>query len=207
MKYIKFKSLIDKIIASIILISISPFLIGIYFLILFKLGRPVLFTQARPGYKSKSFEIIKFRTMSNIKKGSIIDQTDKIRLTKLGNLLRRYSIDELPELINIIKGEMSFVGPRPLLMEYLNLYNPEQIKRHNVTPGITGYAQINGRNLLSWEEKFKYDLIYIEKQSFIFDLIILLKTFLSVISKKGISAKGEATMYAFTGSKNNNENR
>ena len=199
MKYIKFKSFIDKTIALFTIIVISPILISIYFCILFKLGKPVFFLQERPGYKSRGFKIIKFRTMLNSNNDSTSNETDENRLTELGIFLRKYSLDELPELINIIRGEMSFVGPRPLLMQYLNLYTPEQLKRHDVLPGITGYAQINGRNLLSWEEKFKYDLIYVEKQSFIFDLMVLIKTFLVVIFKKGISAKGEATMYAFRG--------
>ena len=199
MKYIKFKSFIDKTIALFTLIVISPILISIYFCILFKLGKPVFFLQERPGYKSRGFKIIKFRTMTNLKNYQN-EIPDKDRLTKFGKFLRSSSLDELPELINILKGEMSFVGPRPLLNEYLDLYTPEQLKRHNVKPGFTGYAQINGRNSLTWEEKFEYDLFYVNNQNFLLDLKIILKTFKIVFLRKGISAKGEATMYKFKGS-------
>ena len=163
-----------------------------------ELGSPVLFRQTRPGLHGKPFEMVKFRTMK--------DATDKVgnalpdseRLTEFGKKLRASSLDELPELWNVLKGDMSLVGPRPLLMEYLPLYNAEQAKRHNVRPGVTGYAQVNGRNSLSWEDKFKLDTWYVEHQSLWLDMKILLKTVKKVIIKDGINAEGEATMTKFT---------
>lgn len=166
-----------------------------------ELGSPVLFRQTRPGLHSKPFEMIKFRTMKNAtdKEGNVLP--DSQRLTEFGKKLRASSLDELPELWNVLKGDMSLVGPRPLLMEYLPLYNSEQAKRHNVRPGVTGYAQVNGRNSLSWEDKFKLDTWYVEHQSLWLDMKILLKTVKKVIIKDGISADGEATMTKFTGSR------
>ena len=164
-----------------------------------ELGSPVLFRQTRPGLHGKPFEMIKFRTMKDAtdKEGNALPDSE--RLTDFGKKLRASSLDELPELWNVLKGDMSLVGPRPLLMEYLPLYNAEQAKRHNVRPGVTGYAQVNGRNSLSWEDKFKLDTWYVEHQSFLLDLKILLKTVKKVIIKDGISAEGEATMTKFTG--------
>ena len=166
-----------------------------------ELGSPVLFRQTRPGLHGKPFEMIKFRTMKDAtdKAGNALPDSE--RLTEFGKKLRASSLDELPELWNVFKGDMSLVGPRPLLMEYLPLYNAEQAKRHNVRPGVTGYAQVNGRNSLSWEDKFKLDTWYVEHQSFLLDLKILLKTVKKVIIKDGISAEGEATMTKFTGTK------
>lgn len=163
------------------------------------LGSPVLFRQVRPGLDGKPFEMIKFRTMKDATDKDGNPLPDSERLTDFGKKLRATSLDELPELWNVLKGDMSLVGPRPLLMEYLPLYNAEQAKRHNVRPGITGYAQINGRNSLSWEEKFKLDTWYVEHQSFLLDMKILLKTVTKVLIKDGISAEGEATMSKFTG--------
>ncbi len=166
-----------------------------------ELGSPVLFRQTRPGLHGKPFEMIKFRTMKDAtdKEGNVLPDSE--RLTEFGKKLRASSLDELPELWNVLKGDMSLVGPRPLLMEYLPLYNAEQAKRHNVRPGVTGYAQVNGRNSLSWEDKFKLDTWYVEHQSFLLDMKILLKTVKKVIIKDGISAEGEATMTKFTGSR------
>ena len=166
-----------------------------------ELGSPVLFRQTRPGLHGKPFEMIKFRTMKDAtdKEGNALPDSE--RLTEFGKKLRASSLDELPELWNVLKGDMSLVGPRPLLMEYLPLYNAEQAKRHNVRPGVTGYAQVNGRNSLSWEDKFKLDTWYVEHQSLWLDMKILLKTVKKVIIKDGISAEGEATMTKFTGSR------
>ena len=163
------------------------------------LGSPVLFRQVRPGLDGKPFEMIKFRTMRDTTDNNGKPLPDSERLTDFGKKLRATSLDELPELWNVLKGDMSLVGPRPLLMEYLPFYNAEQAKRHNVRPGITGYAQVNGRNSLSWEEKFKLDTWYVEHQSFLLDMKILLKTVKKVIVRDGISAEGEATMTKFTG--------
>ena len=166
-----------------------------------ELGSPVLFRQTRPGLHGKPFEMIKFRTMKDAtdKAGNALPDSE--RLTDFGKKLRASSLDELPELWNVLKGDMSLVGPRPLLMEYLPLYSAEQAKRHNVRPGVTGYAQVNGRNSLSWEDKFKLDTWYVEHQSLWLDMRILLKTVKKVLIKDGISAEGEATMTKFTGTK------
>ena len=166
-----------------------------------ELGSPVLFRQTRPGLHGRPFEMIKFRTMKDAtdKAGNALPDSE--RLTEFGKKLRASSLDELPELWNVLKGDMSLVGPRPLLMEYLPLYSAEQAKRHNVRPGVTGYAQVNGRNSLSWEDKFKLDTWYVEHQSLWLDMKILLKTVKKVIIKDGISADGEATMSKFTGSR------
>lgn len=164
-----------------------------------ELGSPVLFRQTRPGLHGKPFEMIKFRTMKDATDKDGNPLPDSERLTEFGKKLRASSLDELPELWNVLKGDMSLVGPRPLLMEYLPLYNTQQAKRHNVRPGVTGYAQVNGRNSLSWEEKFKLDTWYVEHQSFLLDMKILLKTVKKVLIKDGISADGEATMTKFAG--------
>lgn len=183
------------------LVVISPVLAITAYKVKKELGSPVLFRQTRPGLHGKPFEMIKFRTMKDAtdKEGNALPDSE--RLTEFGKKLRASSLDELPELWNVLKGDMSLVGPRPLLMEYLPLYNAEQAKRHNVRPGVTGYAQVNGRNSLSWEDKFKLDTWYVEHQSFLLDMKILLKTVKKVIIKDGISADGEATMTKFTGSR------
>ena len=164
------------------------------------LGKPVLFIQKRPGLDGKPFDLLKFRTMKNAvdSKGQLLPDAE--RMTGYGKLLRSTSLDELPGLWNVFKGEMSLVGPRPLLMEYLPLYTSEQARRHDVRPGITGWAQVNGRNTLSWEEKFEADLWYVDNQSLVLDLKILILTLLRVLKKDGVSADGEATMSKFTGS-------
>ena len=182
------------------LVVLSPVLAITAYKVKKELGSPVLFRQTRPGLHGKPFEMIKFRTMKDASDKAGNALPDSERLTEFGKKLRASSLDELPELWNVLKGDMSLVGPRPLLMEYLPLYSVEQAKRHNVRPGVTGYAQVNGRNSLSWEDKFKLDTWYVEHQSFLLDMKILLKTVKKVIIKDGISADGEATMSKFTGS-------
>lgn len=200
------KRILDIIIASIALILLSP----LYFIIARKvkknLGSPVLFRQVRPGLNGQPFEMIKFRTMKDAADAQGNPLPDSERLTPFGKMLRSSSLDEMPELWNVIKGDMSVVGPRPLLMEYLPLYNEEQAKRHNVRPGMTGHAQVNGRNAISWEEKFKLDTWYVENQSTLLDFKIMLKTVQKVIAKDDISAAGEATMTKFTGSESGIKN-
>ena len=185
------------------LVVLSPVLAITAYKVKKELGSPVLFRQTRPGLHGKPFEMIKFRTMKDAKdkkEGNALP--DSQRLTEFGKKLRASSLDELPELWNVLKGDMSLVGPRPLLMEYLPLYSAEQAKRHNVRPGVTGYAQVNGRNSLSWEDKFKLDTWYVEHQSFWLDMKILLKTVKKVIIKEGINQSEEVTMTRFTGKKN-----
>lgn len=194
------KRVIDLMVSVSILILLSPILIITAIMVRLKLGAPILFTQQRPGLHGKPFNLYKFRTMSNLldSKGQLL--SDELRLTSFGKLLRKYSLDEFPQLINVIKGEMSLVGPRPFLMEYLPLYSKEQMARHNVKPGITGWAQVNGRNTLTWEEKFKMDVWYVENHNLLLDLKILMKTAIKVLKKEGISQQGQVTMEKFTGS-------
>lgn len=194
------KRIFDFLTSFILFILILPPLIIVGLLIRTKLGRPVLFKQQRPGLHAKPFYIYKFRTMADERDslGNLLP--DEERLTSFGKLLRKLSIDELPQLLNVIKGDLSLVGPRPLLMQYLPLYSAEQARRHEVRPGITGWAQVNGRNAITWEEKFKLDLWYVDHQSFWLDLKILYMTFLKVIKRDGISQQGQATMEAFKGS-------
>lgn len=184
------------------LIVLSPVLAITAHKVKKELGSPVLFRQTRPGLYGQPFEMIKFRTMKDATDKDGNPLPDSERLTDFGKKLRASSLDELPELWNVLKGDMSLVGPRPLLIEYLPLYNAEQAKRHNVRPGVTGYAQVNGRNALSWEEKFKLDTWYVENQSFLLDMKILLQTVKKVLIKDGITAEGEATMSKFTGTAN-----
>lgn len=185
------------------LLVIAPFLIVLALLVKQKNGSPVLFCQIRPGLLGKPFLMYKFRTMTEEfdEKGELLP--DNMRLTKFGVFLRSTSLDELPELFNILKGDMSLVGPRPLLMEYLERYTPDQARRHEVKPGITGWAQINGRNALSWEEKFKLDVWYVDNWSLWLDIKILFLTVLKTIRREGISAEGEATMSKFMGTDQN----
>ena len=193
------KRLLDIIIASIALILLSP----LYFYVAHKvkknLGSPVLFRQVRPGLHGKPFEMIKFRSMKDAVDAQGKPLPDSERLTPFGKMLRSSSLDEMPELWNVIKGDMSIVGPRPLLMEYLPLYNQEQAKRHLVRPGMTGHAQVNGRNAISWEEKFKLDTWYVENQSVWLDFKIMLKTVKKVLAKDDINAENDATMPKFNG--------
>ena len=200
------KRLLDIIIASIALILLSPLYAFVAYKVKKNLGSPVLFRQVRPGLHGKPFEMIKFRTMRDAVDAQGNSLPDSERLTPFGKMLRATSLDEMPELWNVIKGDMSVVGPRPLLMEYLPLYSPEQAKRHNVRPGMTGHAQVNGRNAISWEEKFKLDTWYVENQSTLLDFKIMFKTVHKVLAKDDISAEGEATMTRFTGTSNKDEN-
>lgn len=199
------KRLLDIIIASIALILLSPLYAFVAYKVKKNLGSPVLFRQVRPGLHGKPFEMIKFRTMKDAVDVQGNPLPDSERLTPFGKMLRSTSLDEMPELWNVIKGDMSIVGPRPLLTEYLPLYNQEQAKRHNVRPGMTGHAQVNGRNAISWEEKFKLDTWYVENQSTLLDFKIMFKTVHKVLAKDDISAEGEATMTRFTGSQNKEE--
>jgi lipopolysaccharide/colanic/teichoic acid biosynthesis glycosyltransferase len=194
------KRLLDIIIASIALILLSPLYAYVAYKVKKNLGSPVLFRQVRPGLNGKPFEMIKFRTMKDAVDAQGNPLPDSERLTPFGKMLRSTSLDEMPELWNVIKGDMSIVGPRPLLMEYLPLYNEEQAKRHLVRPGMTGHAQVNGRNAISWEEKFKLDTWYVENQSVWLDFKIMLKTVKKVLAKDDINEAGEATMSKFTGS-------
>ncbi|WP_017723010.1 sugar transferase [Staphylococcus xylosus] len=193
------KRMFDLIVSISCLVITLPILTVSYLLISKKLGKPVLFKQTRPGKNEKPFDIYKFRTMTMEfdDKGQLLP--DELRMTKLGSKIRNSSIDELPQLINVLKGDLSLVGPRPLLMEYLPLYNEEQKKRHNVKPGITGWAQINGRNAITWEQKFKLDVWYAENQSFKLDMYILYKTFENVLKKKDISSESHVTAEKFRG--------
>lgn len=196
----KLKRFFDALLSAAILLCFLPIILLVSALVAIKLDRPVLFKQARPGLNGESFEIIKFRSMLNAADSRGNPLPDEMRLIPFGRLLRSTSLDELPSLWNVLKGDMSLVGPRPLLMEYVPLYNERQKKRHNVRPGITGWAQVNGRNAISWEEKFELDVWYVENQSFWLDLKILFLTVKKVIVREGISAEGEATMSKFTGS-------
>jgi len=195
------KRLFDVVIASIALVILSPLYIFVAYKVKKNLGSPVLFRQVRPGLDGLPFEMIKFRTMKDAFDEQGNPLPDSERLTHFGKMLRSTSLDEMPELWNVIKGDMSVVGPRPLLMEYLPLYNKEQAKRHNVRPGMTGHAQVNGRNAISWEQKFKLDTWYVENRSIWLDFKIMLQTVKKVIAKDDINETGEATMTKFTGSK------
>ncbi len=197
--YFFVKRLIDLLISLIGLVLLSPVLVVLCFFIIIKLGHPAFFTQIRPGKNGKPFLMIKFRSMTNQldEAGNLLPNAQ--RMTKFGRFLRSSSLDELPELINVLKGDMSLVGPRPLLMEYLPLYNEFQKKRMDVKPGITGWAQINGRNALSWDEKFKLDVWYVENRSFLLDIKVLWKTFQKVYKREGIAHSGDVAMPRFTG--------
>ncbi|MFK3915837.1 sugar transferase [Psychrobacter sp. NPDC078501] len=199
------KRLFDIIGATTALVVLSPIYAATAYKVSKNLGAPVLFRQIRPGLYGKPFEMIKFRSMKDDIDADGKPLEDCARLTSFGKALRNTSLDELPELWNVIKGDMSLVGPRPLLMEYLPLYNDEQARRHNVRPGITGYAQVNGRNAIGWDERFALDTWYVDNQSLWLDIKILLKTVKKVIIKDGISAEGEATMSKFMGNSINEE--
>ncbi len=180
----------------------APLLITISIIVYIKHSSPILFLQTRPGFHCKPFKLCKFRTMKDIRDSVGNPLSDEERLTPFGSFLRSMSLDELPELFNVLKGEMSLVGPRPLLMEYIDRYNNEQIRRHDVKPGITGWAQINGRNAINWEDKFKLDIWYVDNISFFLDIKILFLTFISIINREGISYEGHETMPEFMGNKN-----
>jgi lipopolysaccharide/colanic/teichoic acid biosynthesis glycosyltransferase len=204
------KSLFSKRVFDTVLVFVScpvwiPLFLIIAVLVRWKLGSPVIFRQSRPGLNGQIFELFKFRTMTDARdaRGALLPDAD--RLTSFGRWLRSTSLDELPELINVLKGEMSLVGPRPLLVQYLNRYTPEQARRHEVRPGLTGWAQVNGRNAISWEEKFRLDVWYVDHQSTWLDLGILSKTVKSAFLREGISASGEATMPEFMGELGNSQ--
>lgn len=200
---LKFKRVVDVVASFFLLILLAPLMLIIACLIKCHLGAPLLFRQTRPGKAGKLFEIIKFRTMLDPfdNKGKPLPEAE--RLPRLGKWLRATSLDELPELWNVLKGDMSLIGPRPLLVDYLPLYNEEQSRRHEVLPGITGWAQVNGRNALSWEEKFKLDLWYVEHYSFWLDLKIVFLTIKKVLIQEGISIETHVSAYPFTGNKPN----
>ncbi len=195
------KRAFDFLISLSALLLLSPVLMLLYAISLIKLGRPVFFRQPRPGLHGRVFHILKFRTMTNTRGADGELLPDAERMTAYGNFLRSASLDELPELLNVLRGEMSLVGPRPLLVRYLERYSPEQARRHEVRPGITGWAQVNGRNALSWEDRFALDVWYVDNRSFWLDLKIIFMTLGAVLLRKGISAEGEATMPEFLGSK------
>ncbi len=189
----------DVLFALILLILFMPIILLTAVCLFIINNGSIFFVQKRPGYKCIPFNIYKFKTMKDLydQNGKLL--ADELRLTKIGKLIRKFSIDELLQLINVLKGDMSIVGPRPLLMQYLNRYSIEQIKRHNVKPGITGWAQVNGRNAISWKKKFELDLEYVQKTAFFFDLKILFRTFINVVYSKNISSKRHATMEEFDG--------
>jgi lipopolysaccharide/colanic/teichoic acid biosynthesis glycosyltransferase len=193
------KRLFDWVAALIALIVFAPIILSVAVLVRYKLGSPVFFSQVRPGLDCKPFKMFKFRTMLDANDTEGNPLPDEQRLTSFGARLRSTSLDELPGLWNVLKGDMSLVGPRPLLMEYLPLYNAEQAKRHHVRPGVTGWAQVNGRNAIDWDEKFRLDVWYVEHRSFALDLKIIFLTIKKVLVRDGISAVGEATMTRFTG--------
>ncbi len=200
--YPRLKRILDVFISIIALVLLSPVLLPVALLVAIKLGLPVFFTQQRPGLYGKPFRIIKFRTMTNACDASGNLLPNEQRHTRFGRFLRSTSLDELPELFNVLKGDMSLVGPRPLLMQYLPLYNDFQRRRHEVRPGITGWAQVNGRNAISWEEKFEHDVWYVDNLSFLLDLKIIFLTIKSVFRREGINQSEKTTMEPFKGSKN-----
>lgn len=194
------KRVFDFVVAVFLVIVLSPVMLVVALLVRIKLGSPVLFKQQRPGLHGKPFTLLKFRTMTDERDANGELLPDDVRLTSFGKTLRRYSLDELPQLFNVIKGDMSLVGPRPLLMEYLEYYTPEQARRHEVKPGITGWAQVNGRNAISWEEKFALDVWYVDNWSFVLDLKILWLTFVKVVKSEGINQPGQATVERYKSS-------
>ncbi|MFV0481259.1 MAG: sugar transferase [Campylobacteraceae bacterium] len=197
------KRIFDMLFSIFFIVLFFPIMIVVYIALFFSIGSPVIFRQARPGKNEKIFNIYKFRTMTNTKDidGNLLP--DEKRLTKVGKFIRSTSLDELPQFFNILKGDMSFVGPRPLLVEYLPLYNDFQKQRHNVKPGVTGWAQVNGRNTLSWDQKFEYDVWYVKNQSFLLDMKIIFLTIKLVLKRDGVSSKTSATMEKFEGSRSN----
>lgn len=200
------KRLMDLMLTSILVILLLPVLAIVALLVRLFTGTPIIFRQIRPGYQGKPFEILKFRTMTDMRddQGNLLP--DEKRLTKLGVILRLTSLDELPELLNVLRGEMSLVGPRPLLSKYLERYSSEQARRHQVLPGITGWAQVNGRNVLTWEEKFRLDVWYVDHWSTCLDIKILFQTLPSVLNRHGINQPGHATSEEFAGSETTKDN-
>ncbi len=200
------KRLLDIIISLIVLIVLSPVYLAVAILVRIRLGSPVVFCQERPGYRERIFKLYKFRSMTDARdeKGELLP--DAVRLTPFGRMLRSTSLDELPEFWNILKGDMSFIGPRPLLVKYLPLYNEHQHRRHDVKPGLTGYAQVNGRNTISWEQKFDYDVWYVDHLSFPLDVKIVFQTVAVVLKHSDINSANDATMEAFTGTPPDQQN-
>lgn len=196
------KRLMDFILSLIAIIILSPVFLIVAILVRVNLGNPIIFKQDRPGLNEKLFTMYKFRTMTDVRDENGELLPNNIRLTRFGRMLRSTSLDELPELFNILKGDMSLVGPRPLLIEYLPLYNEHQKRRHNVRPGLSGLAQVNGRNAITWEEKFSYDVEYVDNVSFLMDLKILIQTILTVFKREGINKSKSVTMEKFRGTKN-----
>ena len=195
------KRLFDVFVSASVLIVFSPLIAFLAFKVRQNLGSPILFEQTRPGLNGRPFKMVKFRTMKDAVDDEGVDLPDSERMTPFGNKLRDSSLDELPELWNVLKGDMSLVGPRPLLMQYLPLYSKEQARRHDVRPGVTGWAQINGRNAISWDEKFKLDTWYVDNRSFFLDIKILFLTVKKVLIKEGISAEGHVTIEPFKGNR------
>lgn len=194
------KRLVDVVVGAVAVTLLSPLMVVVAVLVRLRLGAPVLFRQVRPGLHGEPFELVKFRTMTDARDADGNQLPDEERLTPVGRWLRSTSLDELPELVNVLRGDMSLVGPRPLLTEYLDLYTPEQARRHEVRPGITGWAQVNGRNAASWDEKLAMDVWYVDHHSLWLDLRILARTVVDVVSRRGIAAEGHATAPKFTGS-------
>ena len=195
----RMKRLLDLVASLALLVLLSPVMIAVAIGVRLEVGSPVLFRQVRPGLHARPFTIVKFRTMRDVAPGEESVDRDEQRLTGFGRWLRTTSLDELPELWNVLRGEMSLVGPRPLLMRYLPLYSPQQMRRHEVRPGLTGWAQVNGRNALSWDEKFALDVWYVDHRTLLLDLRILAQTFVAVLRREGISHENSATMPEFTG--------
>ncbi|MBD6618274.1 sugar transferase [Komarekiella sp. 'clone 1'] len=193
------KAVLDRVLAAIALIVLSPLLLSVAIAIYFRMGQPILFTQARPGQNARIFNFYKFRTMTNERNAEGHLLSDEQRLTAFGQFLRQTSLDELPQLWNVVKGDMSFVGPRPLLVRYLDRYTPEQARRHKVKPGITGLAQVKGRNGISWEKKFQLDILYIDNWSLWLDLKILFLTIFKVLQQEGIDQEGNISSEEFIG--------
>lgn len=201
------KRLFDVVVSATALLALSPLLLVLSLVIAVKLGRPVFFIQQRPGLHGRLFNMIKFRTMANAVDAAGRPLADELRLTPVGRLLRTTSLDELPELWNVLKGDMSLIGPRPLLPQYLERYTRRQARRHEVRPGITGWAQVNGRNALSWDERFELDVWYVDNHTFLLDVRILLMTVMQVVRRHGISSEGHATMPEFLGDRARKEER
>lgn len=195
------KPLLDRVLALIMIVLLSPIMIVTAILIYLRLGKPIVFTQLRPGLHEAPFTIYKFRTMSDEKDSDGNLLSDELRLQGIGSMIRKLSLDELPQLFNVLKGEMSFIGPRPLLPEYLPLYNQVQKRRHEVRPGITGWAQVNGRNAISWEKKFELDVWYVEHISFLTDMKIIMMTVLKVFKREGVSSDSSVSMEKFRGNR------
>ena len=189
----------DSVLALVFILIFIPIIVGVYILLLFHFKSNPIFVQKRPGYKGTIFHVYKFKTMKDVSRNNVLETFDDDRVTSLGNFLRKLSIDELPQLFNVLRGEMSFVGPRPLLVDYLKIYTDEEMRRHDVRPGITGWAQVNGRNSISWKEKFNLDLWYINNMSFLLDFKILLLTVFKVFKREGVNSNENKIMPHYNG--------